>query len=1269
MLRWLYKPLRILGLVLIAAYFFGAAGLLVTKYVLLPKVDQWRPTIESQLSSQLGANVTIDALAISWHGLHPSADVTGLKVEFTDQPAFEVPQIHAVLSWQSLIKREPIFADLIVRGLSLTVRQQEDGQITLVGLPHTADAVSPSQSADQDQPFDSNRFMQSPAAMWLLNQGRVQLVDATLTWQDLRRQAPDLMLKNVNVSVENGLLSRRLSLRATPPSQIANPIEIGAKIGDIVGQIGSPLPGGSDGEIFLAVSQFDPQALAPWFDVPSLQGTLSFRTWLDIKNYKIKYLTVDFAGKNVTSDASISTHLSNLPPWSIGQFTARVQGSPSQMFEGFTVPDIFYENEDVGKILFKLQSRDVTVNLHDTPKTDSVIQTAFLQTALLDIAIARQGRDNIAVDINQAVVTTVDAQVSMIGNWRTSDSAPLGVADMTAQIKNLKLPNLYRYLPASTDDETFAWLSKAFLAGEIEQASMVLKGPVDQAPFTRDSRAGVFRLTGTFSGLDLNYVPGLPAHASWPIFRGVRGTLRVDQDNLTVQADWGQLIALDQPDTTQIAVQNLRVDIESLVTHPTVSVVSQTVGSAANYLHTVKSSALAEFVPQAVSNAQIDGMLEMPLTVNLALAHPDQTQFDASLVFKNNTIKLDGKPLINGLMGQVNLSNDGARITQLSAQFMGGSVTVQGQIGDAQTQVQIVGHATHEGIKALEPSPLFELLKGQFDYQVQVEQFKGSPLKVVLTSSLQGLAVNLPAPLGKTSAASVPLNVEFVQSTNLKNNLGTVNVKWGSVLSASMLASAIDGAKSSTPLFSQVNIGIGRPLDRSAKGMSVVGEFKQIDIDRWETFQTVLTQEMARPVVGRPMFPDIGVIRLASPTVLLEDRTFLDVSVALSQYSPNNWVFDLGSKDITGTIKWATAKGHITGSVLAHFPKFDMAINASQAEQTSGTNSKPPDSTASTDSFWDDVKLWQSVSDVEIRVDDLILFNNHAGSLNLKVKPQLDQKRWQIDRLNLMTPYGQLDSKGYLNVDAIGGVNLEVDVNVVDLGKLLAYVGYPDRIVRGAGTMQAKIDWAQFPWSTDPQGLNGTATVDLRDGIFAHVNSRSARMLEILSLQSLRRFFRLDINPDNTFQSGFPWRSIAGDFVMESGRVNTQNLVIESPVAEITLDGLTNIVNQSWDIKATVRPQLDLSGSALAAGFVVNPIVGLSAMVGQFLLRNPIERALSAQYHVTGSWDNPLVTSGGEVVPTDSQSPGTTNDPTTPDAPNAPTAPNPLGNETPQPNR
>lgn len=68
-----------------------------------------------------------------------------------------------------------------------------------------------------------------------------------------------------------------------------------------------------------------------------------------------------------------------------------------------------------------------------------------------------------------------------------------------------------------------------------------------------------------------------------------------------------------------------------------------------------------------------------------------------------------------------------------------------------------------------------------------------------------------------------------------------------------------------------------------------------------------------------------------------------------------------------------------------------------------------------------------------------------------------------------------------------------------------------------------------------------------------------------------------------------------------------------------------NIVQERWDLKAVVIPNLDASGAAMVTALAVNPLIGLGAFVTQWVLKQPLARAMTMEYAVTGSWDDPKI--------------------------------------------
>jgi uncharacterized protein YhdP len=176
----------------------------------------------------------------------------------------------------------------------------------------------------------------------------------------------------------------------------------------------------------------------------------------------------------------------------------------------------------------------------------------------------------------------------------------------------------------------------------------------------------------------------------------------------------------------------------------------------------------------------------------------------------------------------------------------------------------------------------------------------------------------------------------------------------------------------------------------------------------------------------------------------------------------------------------------------------------------------------------------------------------------------------------------------------------------------------------GQGTVEGKLFWRNMPWHHDKADIEGSMHMSLENGRFVHMSSRTARLLELLSLQSMSRLTSLSVNPSGLLKEGFAFDTVTGDLRLAHGVANIDGYKVSGPAAAIALEGRTNIVSEIWDLHAVVVPNIDASGAALAT-VLVNPVLGIGAFIGQWLLKQPLARAMTVEYHVHGTWDDPKV--------------------------------------------
>ncbi len=104
---------------------------------------------------------------------------------------------------------------------------------------------------------------------------------------------------------------------------------------------------------------------------------------------------------------------------------------------------------------------------------------------------------------------------------------------------------------------------------------------------------------------------------------------------------------------------------------------------------------------------------------------------------------------------------------------------------------------------------------------------------------------------------------------------------------------------------------------------------------------------------------------------------------------------------------------------------------------------------------------------------------------------------------------------------------------------------------------------------------------------------------------------------------GLGFDSIKGDFLVFEGNAYTTNMRLKGPVAEVALIGRTGMVARDYDnlaiINTDVASTLPVIG-ALAAGTGVGAIL----LVLSQLIKKPLKGLTRTQYHITGSWDDPV---------------------------------------------
>ena len=244
------------------------------------------------------------------------------------------------------------------------------------------------------------------------------------------------------------------------------------------------------------------------------------------------------------------------------------------------------------------------------------------------------------------------------------------------------------------------------------------------------------------------------------------------------------------------------------------------------------------------------------------------------------------------------------------------------------------------------------------------------------------------------------------------------------------------------------------------------------------------------------------------------------------------------------------------------------------------------------------------------------------------------RNEWQIDRLTLQTPDAQLSASGVWQMlpstlglqsaaQRAGSTRLDFKLALDDGGALLDQLGFPGTLKGGRGGLEGRIGWPGSPFDPSVRQLSGELRIALSAGQFLQADPGVARLLGILSLQSLPRRFLLDFR--DLFQQGFGFDQIDGDVEMALGVARTRNLRMRGVQALVLTEGQADLNAETQDLHVWIVPNLD-AGAASLAYAVINPAIGLGTLIGQMFLRQSLTEAATREFQIGGTWDAPSVT-------------------------------------------
>jgi len=1281
---------RIFRTIVVVGFATFALALLVLRFVLMPQIENYRGTLATLLSKQLGQPVEIAVLHTGWDGWNPKLVVEGFRVldraRVSPTPLLALPKLEMIVAWTSVPLLELRLKELVIEGPRLAIRRDRSGVLRIAGLE-----FDPEQASEE-----------LPLTDWILRQREIVIRDALIIWDDDLRNAPQLVLDRVQFRLETRFGHHRFGLKGTPPNELAAPIDIR---GDV------ELDSFKDwqnarGKLFVRLDYADVAAWHEWLPLPVqiASGTGALRLWVDFARQEPRDVVADVELADVK--ATLGT---NLPEVALTHLSGRVgtrRAGPQREIYTEALAFTTRDGDRLDPTNFELSWREG----RDERMESGRIEFDRMQLApLVALSAHLPLSDRLRADLARFAPRGTLTQGRM--RWVGSAATPTSYAG-SANFSHLGL----------SAQDSFPGVTG--LDGTVEA--------------TQDG--GEIRLAGNHVALDLPRVLEAPLE-----FDTLQSLVKWERREGTTRVRVEQF-EIANADISGGASGTYR----TLPSGPgEIEIVAHATRGDARQIHRYLPKGVDEATRRWLSTALLTGTAvdsRLKIAGNLAdfpFAHGKGGKLTFTTRAKGVTLAHnEGWPAIEAIDAEVRI--DGAR---LSIEASHGSVY---GVDIAKTRVEIADMGVHPALLRIDgeaAGPIADFMRYLNDSPLAS---KVGPLMAGAETLGDGrLSLKIGLPLGQPAAVKVVGDFAFAESQLRIPNVpllsklsGRVTFTEQDVRAGDVAAEVLGGpAKLSvttiggqTRVTGTGNLGLAalqreypnpylsrvagnldwalnvNVLATGALAWVFESGLKGAAIDLPPPIGKTASEEIALRIEGRDetsppgtdfilasyghiaqfaahrsQLPgggakvDRGLLTLGRATegadAARPERPGLWIRGDVPSLNVDDWIalrprgaanesgrpstalpfagadLDVQQFDAMGA-RFADLKLRmretpqgwtldLDGPQIAGTATWSLPAPAAPNGRVMARLSRIAVPGRGSPATWQSAEAKEAAADsqdaqvnhwpeIDVTADALLSKERNLGKLEFVAKPQ--GADWKVDKLILVNDAGRVEASGaWRGAGRQQQTKLDVVLDAPDSGGFLARYGYAEG-VKGAPTrIEGQVAWAGAPHEFDYGSLNGALRIRVGPGRFTKLEPGFGKLLGVLSLQALPRRVTLDYS--DVFSEGFAFDEITGNVRIAGGVMSTSDLKLVGPAAKVDISGETDLAKETQRLVVRVQPALSsIVSSGAALLFLTNPlsaaIVGAGSLFAQTILQDPVEKMFRNEYTITGGWSDPVIVKG-----------------------------------------
>jgi len=731
------------------------------------------------------------------------------------------------------------------------------------------------------------------------------------------------------------------------------------------------------------------------------------------------------------------------------------------------------------------------------------------------------------------------------------------------------------------------WLKTAIRAGAVDEGYFQYQGALNKGV---EDTARSLSLFFKVRAAELAFQPG------WPELREARGEVYVEDTGVRVWVPEGRLL-------------NSRIkEASAVVAHvekgqtPRLLLDSQLESSLVDALKILQEAPLG--TAETFAGWQGEGPLSGRLQLNLPLTKGEAPAVQVDFATEGARLKLSQPNLeLTQLKGAFRYDTArGLSAPDIQAQVFGRAVRAkaiaEGSRGRAQSRIEAQGKVALQSLNGwlgvTQPLPL----SGELPYRLNLT-LDGADSRLRVDSNLKGLAVELPAPFGKSPTQERPTTWRMT----LQGQQRRFWLDYAGLASLTLAAPAGQPAAGRGELL----LGPGRAVLPSADGLRVRGSLSELHWEAWQAALSPYVVEQGDEAKQLLRSADLQVDSFRGFGTTIEN-----LKLELVRAKPG-WALDLDSQTLKGRIGLPSAK---SAPIAVNLERLQLPA---AEPQTAATAVERPDPLAAVDP--------RQIPALDIRIDQVLQGDQSLGDWSFKARPTSAGVQFSELDLNLKG----LQVTGSAGWEGTPGASRSWYKGRLQ-GKNLADVLLAWNFAPTATSESFHLDvggsWPGSPAWVNLKRFSGTLDASLRKGQFVEVQGSASalRVFGLLNFNSIGRRLRLDFS--DLLGKGLSYDRVKGVLVGVNGVYQTSKpIVLTGPSSNFELNGTLDIANDKVDAKLQVMLPLtnNLPLAALIAGGPAGPAIGGALFVIDKLLGDKVARFASVHYRVEGAWQAPKI--------------------------------------------